>query len=124
MRIRATPRPLIGAVLAVTLVAAACGSEPANTLEAAANGTTTSQAGQPDQDAEATEPSELTEAPAGDDQAAEGNDAEASETTEAPLQHLFPDLDTVNVADGSTLNLADELAGGDTPVLLWFYAPH
>jgi hypothetical protein len=38
--------------------------------------------------------------------------------------NLFPDLDVVRVDDGSPLNLAAELGGGDRPVLLWFWAPH
>ena len=55
----------------------------------------------------------------------ESGEAEEAEGPAPVADHNFPDLNTVNVADGSTVNLAaQELAGGDTPVLLWFYAPH
>ncbi len=39
-------------------------------------------------------------------------------------EHLFPDVDVVDIKTGATLNLASELAGGAKPVLLWFWAPH
>lgn len=39
-------------------------------------------------------------------------------------EHLFPSVDVVDIATGETINVAAELAGGDTPVLLWFWAPH
>jgi hypothetical protein len=39
-------------------------------------------------------------------------------------QSLFPDVSVQNVADGSSVNLQQELQGGDLPVLLWFWAPH
>lgn len=49
--------------------------------------------------------------------AVEGGSAETSD-------NLFPDVDVQLVADGSTVNLKEELQGGDLPVLLWFWAPH
>ena len=103
------------AAIAVTigLIAAACGSDPAP-IDASAGepvaATEQSTAGSDSQDS----------APAADA-------AEAEPEVEGPAvaaDHLFPDLSTVNIADGSTLNLAQQLAGGDTPVLLWFFAPH
>lgn len=48
----------------------------------------------------------------------------ASDTAGATSGHLFPDVETLDVATGASVNLATELAGGDTPVLLWFWAPH
>lgn len=48
-----------------------------------------------------------------------------AETTIAPERtNVFPDLNVVRIADRGTVNLADELGGGDLPVLLWFWAPH
>ncbi len=57
-------------------------------------------------------------------------------TTSAPAQatndgagpetpaSLFPNVSVQNVVDGSSLNLQEELQGGELPVLLWFWAPH
>lgn len=110
------PRPLTGVIVAAALLAAACGSETsAPALDTAAVGdTVTSQSSQ-----EEAAQSETSAAPVADTE-------EPAETTAAPevSSHLFPDLNTLNVKDGSSVNLATELAGGDTPVLLWFYAPH
>jgi hypothetical protein len=39
-------------------------------------------------------------------------------------ENLFPDIDVVEVSTGASLNLKQELSGGDRPVLLWFWAPH
>ena len=36
----------------------------------------------------------------------------------------FPTIDVTDVATGETIDLAEELAGGELPVLLWFWAPH
>ncbi len=38
--------------------------------------------------------------------------------------NLFPNVNVTNITDGTPLNLQEELAGGDLPVLLWFFAPH
>ncbi len=118
------PRPLAGVLVAAALVAAACGSET-NTVgldasaadQAASEESTTSQASSDSTDA--PEP----ESAASDE--SEGPQVDEEEAAPADVgNHLFPDLETVNIADGATLNLATELAGGDTPVLLWFFAPH
>ncbi|MDA3038761.1 MAG: hypothetical protein O3C27_04370 [Actinomycetota bacterium] len=47
----------------------------------------------------------------------------------APSDNMFPDIDVAVVGSGDTasretVNMKEELAGGDTPVLLWFWAPH
>ncbi len=49
---------------------------------------------------------------------------EAAGPVEPTLDHLFPDVDVLDIQTGATLNIATELAGGDRPVLLWFWAPH
>ncbi len=107
------------------LLAAACGSEAAieassdvgsdgsSSVESDASSDSSSDAG-----AEAEGPTPA--ATAGD----EGGESTESEGPAVATEHFFPDLNTVNIADGTTLNLAEELAGGDTPVLLWFFAPH
>lgn len=41
-----------------------------------------------------------------------------------PTENVFADIDVLDVYTGEWVNLEAELAGGDTPVLLWFWAPH
>ena len=53
-----------------------------------------------------------------------GSEAPADAPSADPAVNLFPDVDVLNVSDGSTLNLAAELGGGDKATLLWFWAPH
>jgi len=36
----------------------------------------------------------------------------------------FPDVTVTEVAAGTSVNLRQQLSGGDSPILLWFYAPH
>lgn len=103
--------------MAVALVAAACGAEVAPSLDVsvAADGGAETQTVEP--------------APETDTDVAESSDSSGDEEAEAAgpapvISHVFPNLETVNIVDGQPLNLADELAGGDTPVLLWFWAPH
>ncbi len=120
------PARVAGAAIALGLVAAACGAEAATTIDAAPADEQTSSAS----DEESAVDQAESEGPAADsDDAADSTadaDAEPAESDDAAAvdNHLFPDLDTVNIVDGSTLNLAAELAGGDTPILLWFWAPH
>lgn len=40
------------------------------------------------------------------------------------IEHTFPGVEVQNIHDGSVTSLAQELPGGSTPVLLWFFAPH
>ena len=111
---------LLAGLGAVALVAAACGSGT-TTTEVAAN----SPDSQAPQTAAANETSESTANETSESTTAavapEGEVAEAAPESET---NLFPSVDVVNVHDGSTLNLAAELGGGDLPVLLWFWAPH
>lgn len=107
------------AAIAVTigLIAASCGSDP-DPIEASA------AESQPATEESTTGPDSED---ATGDSAAEADGTEADPELEGPAvvgDHLFPDLSTVNIADGSTVNLAQHLAGGDTPVMLWFFAPH
>ena len=120
------PTRVVGAALALGLVASACGAESTPTLDAApAADQTTESSADTASDATTAEEAEgpVADGAASDDDAASESDT-GSDGEDAVGDHLFPDIDTVNIVDGSTLNLADELAGGDTPVLLWFWAPH
>lgn len=96
-------------LLALALVGAACGSGDAG-LDAAATDAASSGTAVSEPVTNSTD----------------GSSTPAAETEDQPVAsaHLFPDLETVNVVGGATVNLADQLAGGDTPVLLWFWAPH
>ena len=103
---------LVAGLGVVTLLAAACGSG-SSTTEVAANPPAT----EAPQTTTANDTSESTTAAV----EPEGEVAEAEPESQT---NLFPNVDVVNVHDGSTLNLATELGGGDLPVLLWFWAPH
>jgi hypothetical protein len=104
-----------GVVVAIALLGAACGSGSADLDTAATTGSSVETA-----PADAT-----TEGPAPTAEPSTTGQAAAEPEGPQPVpDHAFPDLDTVDIADGSTVNLADRLAGGDTPVLLWFWAPH
>ncbi len=105
-----------GVALAMALVAAACGSGTADTTDA---GSSTGQEATPAAAASSAAPAATEDAT---EDAAESEPEAEGPSPVAP--HSFPDLDTVTIGDGAPLNLADELAGGDTPVLLWFFAPH
>ncbi|MGI9595971.1 MAG: hypothetical protein ACR2QK_07410 [Acidimicrobiales bacterium] len=114
-----------GIAFALALLASACSSESTPITaasESSSSQTSSSDAGSSETSVEADAGAQGAGAEsAGSDTPAEEQEAEGP----APADnHLFPDLTTVNISDGSTLNLAEELAGGDTPVLLWFYAPH
>ena len=53
--------------------------------------------------------------------------APSTTTTAAPTTSsgpsVFPDLSVVRVADRAQTTLSGQLAGGDRPVLLWFWTP-
>jgi hypothetical protein len=109
---------LLGIVMGVALIAAACGSsDPVTEASAPADETDTS-----------TSSSAAPTTDDADGAQAEPSDSETAEETTPPAAdatpHVFPDLSTTSIVDGTTINLADQLAGGDTPVLLWFFAPH
>ena len=54
-----------------------------------------------------------------------GTDAPtAAPATFEPGAHLFPEVDVVRLDGEQSVNLAAELADGETAVLLWFWAPH
>jgi hypothetical protein len=109
-------------LIALSLGVAACGSgdgetSAAPTLAPAAEGNA------PD----SSEPDAASdEAGSTDSNVAEGTASEDSADAPAaePAVNLFPDVDVLNVSDGSTINLAAELGGGDKATLLWFWAPH
>ena len=93
----------------VALVAAACGADdPPTAVEPAA-----------------TEPAAVEAAPAAtDDAVAEVSVDEGTAAAPAVAgPGDVPDLDMTNVHTGQTVNL-QTLVTGQTPLLLWFWAPH
>jgi hypothetical protein len=67
------------------------------------------------------------DSPAASDAVSDGEPADSStESAESAetAANFFPDIDVLDVSTGDSANLATELGGGDTPVLLWFWAPH
>lgn len=121
---------LAGIVIALTLFAAACGTDSATVETATAAADTDSATETNDSENSAAAPDDAPDEASDDSaDAAAGSDTSDEPAAEAqepePVgDHEFPDLGTVNIADGAAINLADQLAGGDTPVLLWFFAPH
>ena len=111
---------LLSASLAVGLVAAACGGS----ADISTNGSNDSSAENANPASSTPTADESTDDGVAADEAPApaGTTGEAEETA-APAENLFPDVDVVNVVDGSTVNLTS-LGGGDLPVLLWFWAPH
>lgn len=109
-------------VVALGLLVSACGSGSTSSSELGA----ASESRQSGGDSAPTSDGSSESSTASTGQDAEGQ-AEGQEDTvgpTAPTEHLFPSIDVVSVHTGETMNLADELAGGDRPVLLWFWAPH
>ena len=100
---RGPGRRLVALAGALALGAAACGGSTETAVDIAAPSSSTA---------------DTTTGAAG----GTGSTAGSSETSAG--ENLFPDIEVVNVADSSTLSLSQELAGGDLPVLLWFWAPH
>jgi len=113
-------------LVALSLGAAACGSGDA--ASSAAPTLSTASADAADESGASTDSSDNSEpSSAGSDSV--GSDSAGSDGVEdapaaEPVENLFPDVDVVNIADGSSVNLAAELGGGDKATLLWFWAPH
>ena len=105
-------RRSLAVIAALSLGAAACGSgdEAAPSLTLAPQDSSavvddTVEGAAPDTSAEVTQPP-------------------TDEAAAPDVVNLFPDIDVLDVADGSTVNLAAALGGFDRPTLLWFWAPH
>lgn len=117
-------------LLALSLGAAACGADSSSTdagsAESAPPTVQESSEAEPESESESESASDTGSneeaADPGDDS---GDDVEESAASDAaPAENLFPDVDVLDIPTGETVNLKAELAGGDTPVLLWFWAPH
>ena len=104
-----SPSQVLALSLTVALIAAACGS---SSPEASSPTTATSRTS--------------TTSPGSASSATSSNPSSDTATSadSAASENLFPDIDVAVVGTGDTVNLKKELAGGDTPVLLWFWAPH
>ena len=94
---------------ALALTAAACGSSGADTTAAAPTVT-------------ASETSDA-EAPVTDAGADTDTDEPSSDAAVPDLSN-YPALAVTDVSSGETVELASVIAASETPVLLWFWAPH
>lgn len=103
---------LLSIVLAFALVAVACGGDAASTGEMLTDDGT-------------AETTPMTTAPAQQQGASSTTAAETPTTASAAasIESDLPAVNVVNLADGSELTL-NTLATGETPLLLWFWAPH
>jgi hypothetical protein len=109
----APPGRSLAVAAALALAATACGTDSTAEVESGAGTDTTETTAAATGSTDASATTAATTTSPGD-------------TTAPPAagDHVFPDLDTVEISTGATVNLADQLAGGDTPILLWFFAPH
>jgi hypothetical protein len=110
-------RPPLALALAVTLVAAGCASAPP--ADDAAPGPAPPAAAAPGPDP----PGGPGGGDAGDAPVGPGGADPQGPQRPSPPEAALPDLEVVRVADGATVSLAD-LAEGDRPLLVWFWAPH
>lgn len=98
-------------LVAFVLALASCGAETAT--ESTVEGTSAAVEQADDSSAESAEPETETE--------------ESGPVVPEPDEVVlgdFPSVNVSNVGTGETVNLQQTLSGGDTPILLWFYAPH
>ncbi len=114
--VRPAPRPRLLArsaalLLGLTLGAAACGSS--------SDSPDTSAAGSSSEAISASSDGDANDGASNDDAS-----SDAAADAGASTENLFPDVNVLSISDGATLNLSEELSGGDTAVLLWFFAPH
>ncbi len=112
-------------VAALALVVSACGTD-STTDDASAQGEDgASVVASSEDQGEAAETAEDGGAAAADGYG-EGAPESASEpaTDVAAAAVNVPAVEVLDIADGSVINLADELAGDDRAILFWFWAPH
>lgn len=124
----------VGALLlALTVGAVGCGSATDDSAQVAADSDASAVSADEssddvgaDDEASAADASAADSDDAGrsDDAAAESDDGDQTADEEAVVENVFPDLNVLSITDGADINLQDELANGDTAVLLWFFAPH
>lgn len=111
----------LGLLLGLALVASACGSGGAESSGTEFGADVAS----PTTAAITQDPSDSDGGAVAQPETAQPETAQPDAGPVAPApEHLFPDVDVVDIQTGATLNLASELAGGTQPVLLWFWAPH
>lgn len=120
------------AVAVLALFVSACGT--ASTTDASSQSSEADEsalvaAASDDQDGTAGIADDTADEPA-DDTGAEGtvegepvDESESKTDLAAPAANV-PAVEVLDVADGSIINLADELAGEDRAILFWFWAPH
>ena len=121
-----------GGLIAIGLVAAACGGGSATEGAEAGGSSSTSAAGGTDS-SPTTAPAETAAASEADGEEAGSGGAAGSEGSGADgtgggsdavaVSDDVPDLEMVDVATGGGVRLVS-LVTGDKPLLLWFWAPH
>lgn len=112
---------LVALVFAVAALTAACGAGTSNeaSFGESVEGVTSQSGGSQAGSSQSSAGSEAAGVADTDVDAVDDLSSPSSVPT-----HLFPDMDVIDIQTGATINLAAELAGGDTPILLWFWAPH
>ena len=122
-------RLAVGGLIVAALAAGGCGggsgSEGADAADgspATVGGADSSPTAVPAETGAADEPQAPAES-GGDQSASEGAGGEGANGAAIAVSADVPDLEMVDVASGSNVRLAS-LVTGDTPLLLWFWAPH
>ena len=126
-------RLFAGGLIAVGLVAAACGGGSAtegaeaggSSSAPAAGGTDSSPTTAPAETAAASEAQAPTEAGGGEAAGSEdsGTDGTGGGPAAVAVSADVPALEMIDVATGGSVRLVS-LVTGDKPLLLWFWAPH
>lgn len=116
------------ATSAIAIVAAACGSDTANPITVPGTAAPSNQAGAELETKgsiteaevpEATAPPPVTEA-----SPAQGSQTPTTSVTPEPAPPSdLPDVQLIDLATGGEFSVAS-LVPSDTPILLWFWAPH
>ncbi len=121
-----TRRRSFALIVALSLGAAACGAgddaAPSLTLAPQVSSTNADDSG--DESATSAPDDSAPDDSAPDDPDSTLPDESVDEAAAPDLVNLFPDIDVLDIANGSTVNLAAALGGFDKPTLLWFWAPH
>lgn len=104
----------VALLVAMGLAASACGGGSADQVN--------TESGSTDQTAAATE-SNSAGAGANEGAGAREGSGGSEAATDASTAN-FPSADVIDLGSGSTVNFAEEIAGGSLPTLIWFWAPH
>ena len=106
----------VALLVAMGLAASACGGGSADQVNTESRST--------DQTAAATESNSAGAGAGANEGAGAREGSGGSEAATDASTANFPSADVIDLGSGSTVNFAEEIAGGSLPTLIWFWAPH